>query len=159
MVRELVTRVLSTDRVLVLTLSLSAAAGWVSYAVSSQSSSKLEGQLRRELASQQDAQTKLLSEQSKTRVSLSEMAQLRVDLAAARTEIARLSPLVGQTKESLNAIATSDTVANTGSIAGKGMASMIFRESAGSPRTCRPRNRPGQPGVLRQKGRSIYGGA
>ena len=36
MVRELVTRVLSTHRVLlVLTLSLSAAAGWVSYAVSS----------------------------------------------------------------------------------------------------------------------------
>lgn len=130
MVRELVTRVLSTHRVLVLTLSLSAAAGWVSYAVSSQSSSKLEGQLRRELASQQDAQTKLLSEQSKTRVSLSEMAQLRADLAAARTEIARLSPLVGQTKVSLNAIATSDTVANTGSIAGKAVKTLTTKAAS-----------------------------
>jgi hypothetical protein len=74
MFRECATRLLSVNRILVLTLSLSAAAGWVSFAVSNQSSTKLEDQLRRELASLQDTQAKLLSERAKTRASLSEMA-------------------------------------------------------------------------------------
>ena len=130
MFRELVTRVLSIHRVLVLTLSLSAAAGWVSFAVSSQSSAKLEGQLQREVASLQDAQAKLLSEQAKTRASLSEMGQLRADLAAARTGLARLSqpmdqakpalpPVRPDAKDSLRTSEISDTGSQTGSIAAK----------------------------------------
>jgi hypothetical protein len=145
MLREFVTRVLSIHRVLVLTLSLSATAGWVAYSVSSQSSTKLESQLRRELTSLQDAQTKLLSERSKTRVSLSEMAQLRADLAAARTEIARLSPLVGQAKESPNTIATGDTVTNTGPTVGKATKPLPVKAASGDRPS--PSNSTGQTGV------------
>jgi hypothetical protein len=136
---------LSIHRVLVLTLGLSAAAGWVSYAISSQSSSKLESQLRRELASLQDTQAKLLSEQSKTHSSLSEIAQLRTDLAEARIEIARLSPSIGQAKESLNTIATSDTVTNTGSIVRK--ATKPHAVKTASEDKPSPLNSNGQTGV------------
>jgi hypothetical protein len=145
MVRELITRLLSIHRVLVLTLGLSAAAGWVSYAVSRQSSAGLEGQLRRELASLQDTQTKLLSEQLKTRVSLSEMAQLRADLAAARIEIARLSSPIGQAKESPNTIATSDNVSNTGSIVRKATKPLPVKAVSGDKPS--PSNSNGQPEV------------
>jgi hypothetical protein len=158
MFRELVTRVLSIHRVLVLTLSLSAAAGWVSFAVSSQSSSKLKGHLRGEVASLQDAQAKLLSERAKTRASLSEMGQLRADLAAARTELARLSQPVAQVKselppvradakDSLRTSKISDTVSQTGSIAAKiGKSPPVKAASGEKPQ---PQDRNGQVAAVK----------
>jgi hypothetical protein len=101
MFRERATRLFNAHRILVLTLSLSAAAGWASFAVSSQSSAEVQDQLRREVTNLQDAQARLLSEQSKARASLSEMGQMRADLAAARTEIARQSQPMGQPKPEL----------------------------------------------------------
>jgi hypothetical protein len=158
MFRELVTRVLSIHRVLVLTLSLSAAAGWVSFAVSSQSSAKLEGQLQREVASLQDAQAKLLSERAKTRASLSEMGQLRADLAAARTDLARLSqpmdqakpalpPVRPDAKDSLRTSEISDTGSQTGSIAAKtGKSPPVKAASGDKPQ---PQDRNGQVAAVK----------
>lgn len=156
MFRERVTRLLSVHRILVLTLGLSAAAGWVSFAVSNQSSIKLEGQLRRELAGLQDAQAKLLSERAKTRASLSEMAQLRTDLAAARSEVARLSQLVGQAKpepppvrpearESSRTSTATDAVSKTGSIVTKASKPLPVKAASGDKPS--PQDRDGQPAV------------
>ncbi|MBD2750125.1 hypothetical protein IC232_26010 [Microvirga sp. BT688] len=153
MFRERVTRLLSAHRIVVLTLSLSTAAGWVSLAVSKQSSTKLEGQLRRELAGLQDAQAKLLSERAKTRASLSEMAQLRTDLAAARSEVARLSGLVVQAKpepppvrlEASENPRTSDNASKTGSITTKTSKPLPVKAASGDKPS--PQDRDGQPAV------------
>src|SRR5829696_1155041 len=96
MFHERAIRILTARWVLVGALSLSAAAGWGLFAVSSQSATEIERQLRGELGSLQESQAKLLSEQSKMRAAVSEMAQVRTDLATARTEITRLSQLVAQ---------------------------------------------------------------
>lgn len=101
MFREHAIRILTARWVLVGALSLSASAGWGSFAVSSHSAREMERQLRGELGSLQEAQGKLLAERSKMRAALSEMAQLRTDLTATRTEVARLSQLVGQAKPEL----------------------------------------------------------
>ena len=153
MFRECVTRLLSVHRILVLTLSLSAAAGWVSFAVSNQSSTKLEGELRRELAGLQDVQAKLLSERAKTGASLSEMAQLRTDLAAARSEVARLSGLVGQAKpepppvrpEASESPRTSDNPSKTGSITTKTSKPLPVKAASGDKPLSQERD--GQPAV------------
>jgi hypothetical protein len=176
MFRERATRLLSVHRILVLTLSLSAAAGWVSFAVSNQSSTKLEDQLRRELASLQDGQAKLLSERAKTRASLTEMAQLRADLAAARIDIARLSQPIGlpklelppvrpEARESSRASKTSDNASKTGSIATK--TSKPLPAKAVSEGKLLPRDHNGQattikvatPGDPKATGRSQQGAA
>jgi hypothetical protein len=101
MFREHAIRILTARWVLVGALSLSVAAGWGSFSVSSHSAREMERQLRGELVSLQEAQGKLHSERSKMRAALSEMAQLRTDLTATRTEVARLSQLVGQAKPEL----------------------------------------------------------
>jgi hypothetical protein len=151
MFRDLSTRILNVHCVLVLSLSLSAAAGWASFAVSSQSATKLEGQLRREVASLQDTQAKLLSERAKTRASLSEMGQLRADLAAARTDLARLSqpmdqakpalpPVRPDAKDSLRTSEISDTGSQTGSIAAKTGKSPPVKAAAGDKPQRQDRN-------------------
>ncbi|MBM1170068.1 hypothetical protein [Microvirga arabica] len=130
MFREHAMRILTGRWVLVGALSLSAAAGWGSFAISNHSATAMERQLRDELGSLQEAQGKLLSERSKMRAALAEMAQLRTDLTATRTEVARLSQLVGQaqpgpppvrpeTRESARTNAAIDTVSRTGSIVTK----------------------------------------
>ena len=158
MFRDLSTRILNVHCVLVLSLSQSAAAGWASFAVSSQSATKLEGQLRREVASLQDTQAKLLSERAKTRASLSEMGQLRADLAAARTGLARLSqpmdqakpalpPVRPDAKDSLRTSEISDTVSKTGSIAAKtGKSPPVKAASGDKPQ---PQDRNGQVAAVK----------
>jgi hypothetical protein len=176
MFRERATRLLNVHRILVLTLSLSAAAGWAAFAVSKQSSTKLEGQLRSELVSLQDAQDKLLSEWAKARASLSEMAQLRADLAAARIDIARLSQPIGLPKselppvrpeasESSRASKTSDNASKTGSIATKTSKPLPAKAVSGAKPS--PRDHNGQattikvatPGDPKATGRSQQGAA
>jgi len=61
----------------------------------------MERQLRHELANLQGAQIQLLSEHTRAKASLSEMAQLRADLATARAEMARLSQPVDQAQAEL----------------------------------------------------------
>jgi hypothetical protein len=138
-------RLLTARRVLVVALSLSAAAGWGSFAVSSQSATEMERQLRGELGSLQEAQGKLLAEQSKMQAALSEMAQVRTDLAAARAEVARLSQLVGQvqpelpqlppvrpgTRESSRTSATIDAVSRAGSIVTKASKQLAVKTASG----------------------------
>ena len=107
MFRELAPKLFNAKHGLVRCLSLTAAAGWGSFAVSSQSSTEMERQLRRQETSLQDTQTQLLSERTRTQASLSETAQLRADLAAARREVNRLSQSRDQARAEL-APATSD---------------------------------------------------
>ncbi|EIM31192.1 hypothetical protein [Microvirga lotononidis] len=91
MFQESAPRLLNAHRGLILALSLSAAAGWTSFAIVGHTSAAVEHQFRDQVTSLQATQTQLVAEQTKARVSLSEMAQLRADLAAARREINQLS--------------------------------------------------------------------
>jgi hypothetical protein len=91
MFQESAPRLLNVHRSLILVLSLSAAAGWSSFAIVKHTSAAVAHLLRDQVASLQATQTQLVAEQTKTRVSLSELAQLRGDLATARREINRLS--------------------------------------------------------------------
>ena len=91
MFQESASRLSNVHRGLILALSLSAAAGWSSFAISRHSSAEVEHQLRDQAARLQTIQTQLLAEQTKAQASLSEMAQLRGELANARREISRLS--------------------------------------------------------------------
>src|SRR5215213_7299471 len=84
-------RLLNVHRSLTLALSLSAAAGWGSFAIVRHTSAAVEHQLRDQVTSLQATQTQLVAEQTTTQVSLSEIAQLRGELATARREINRLS--------------------------------------------------------------------
>jgi hypothetical protein len=166
MFRELATRILNVHRILVLSLSLSAASGWVSFAASSQSAIKLEGQLQREVASLQDAQAKLLSEQARTRASLSEMGQLRADLAAARTDLARVSqpmdrakpvlpPVRPGAKDSLRTSGISDAVSKTESIAVKSGKSPPVKAASGDKP--QPQSRNGQVAAVKTTTPSGHG--
>ena len=148
MFREHAIRILTGRWVLVGALSLSAAAGWGSFAVSSHSAREMQRQLRGELGSLQEAQGKLLAERSKMRAALSEMAQLRTDLTATRTEIARLSQLAGQAKPELPPVRpetgegartnpASDAVSKTGSI--------VTKASKPLPVKATPGNKPSPP--------------
>jgi hypothetical protein len=152
MFRERATRLFDVHRILVLTLSLSAAAGWVSFAVSSQSSAEMQDQLRLKVTNLQDAQARLLSEQSKTRASLSEMGRMRADLAAARTEIARLSQAIAQPKpelpplrpESRESVRTSpaiDAASKTGSIVTKASKPLLVKAILGDRPSPQDRDR------------------
>jgi hypothetical protein len=76
---------------LIVGLSLLAAAGWGSFAVSRHSSAEMDRQLRDQVASLQESRAQLVAEGTKAQTSITEMAQLRAELAAARSEINRLS--------------------------------------------------------------------
>jgi hypothetical protein len=91
MFQDFVPRLSNVHRSLLVALSLSAAAGWASYAIVRHTSAAVEHRLRDQVTSLQAAQTQLVAEQTKIQVSLSEMAQLRGELATARREINRLS--------------------------------------------------------------------
>ena len=101
MFRELAPKLFNAKHGLVLCLSLTAAAGWGSFAVSRQSSTEMERQLRRQETSLQDTQTQLLSERTRTQASRSEMAQLRADLAAIQSKVNRLSQSRDQARAEL----------------------------------------------------------
>jgi hypothetical protein len=91
MFQDFVPRLSNVHRSLLVALSLSAAAGWASYAIVRHTSAAVEHRLRDQVTSLQAAQTQLVAEQTKIQVSLSEMAQLRGEFATARREINRPS--------------------------------------------------------------------
>jgi hypothetical protein len=91
MFQDFVPRLSNVHRSLLVALSLSAAAGWASYAIVRHPSAAVEHRLRDQVTSLQAAQTQLVAEQTKIQVSPSEMAQLRGELATARREINRPS--------------------------------------------------------------------
>jgi len=153
MFRELAPKLFNAKHGLVLCLSLTAAAGWASFAVSSQSSTEMERQLRRQETSLQVTQTQLLSERTRTRASLAEMAQLRADLAAIQTKVNRLSQSRDQARAEL-APATSDRkgrsiqvneaeddVSGTGSIGAKAMRPSQVKAASLDPLPPQPRNK------------------
>ena len=124
-------RLSNVSRAVILGLSLSAATGWCTFAVSKQSSAEVERQLRDRVASLQEDGAQLLAERTKTQVSLSEVAQLRTELVAARGEIHRLSQSRDQVQTELPPVridvkrtasrssAVSDDVSATGSVGKK----------------------------------------
>jgi hypothetical protein len=82
---------------LILALSLSAAAGWVSFAISRHSFAEMEHQLRNQVEGLQASRSQLLAETTKAQVSLSGVAQLRGELETAQREINRLTQSRDQT--------------------------------------------------------------
>jgi hypothetical protein len=153
MFQEHAIRILTSRWVLVGALSLSAAAGWGSFAVSSHSMGEMERELRGELGSLQEAQGKLLSERSKMRAALAELAQLRTDLTAARTEVSRLSQLVDQAKPELPPVRREtgasgrtnpaiDAVAKTGSILTKASKPLPVKATTGDKPSPQDRDSP-----------------
>jgi hypothetical protein len=133
----------NVHRALILGLSLSAAAGWGSFVVSKYSSAGVQHQLRSQLAGLQEAQTQLLSERTRAQTSLSEMAQLRIDLTSARKEIARLSQPRDQSQAELHPVRPAakgqglqsngpgDDVSKTGAIGTKAIAPPPIRTVSG----------------------------
>jgi hypothetical protein len=116
----------------------------------------MERQLRTELGSLQDAQGKLLSERSKMRAALSEMAQVRMDLTAARAEVARLSQLASQAKPELPPVRPEtgegartspaiDAVSKTGSLVTKASKPLPVKAASGDKPS--PQDRDGQAAV------------
>ena len=97
MFQESAPRLSNVHRGLIMALSLSAAAGWASFALSRHSSAEMEHQLRNQVAGLQATGSQLLAERTKTQVSLSEMVKLRGELAMARSEVNRLSQARDQT--------------------------------------------------------------
>ncbi|MPR11210.1 hypothetical protein [Microvirga tunisiensis] len=91
MFRESASRLSNVHRGLIVALSLSAAAGWASFALSRHASVEMDRQLRNQVAGVQATQSQLLAERTKTQASLSEIPQLRRELATARSEVNRLS--------------------------------------------------------------------
>jgi hypothetical protein len=91
MFQDFVPRLSNVHRSLIVALSLSAAAGWGSYAIVRHTAAAVEHQLRDQVTSLQAAQTQLVAEQTKIQIALSEVAQHRGELATARREINRLS--------------------------------------------------------------------
>jgi hypothetical protein len=116
----------------------------------------MERELRGELESLQEAQGKLLSERSKMRAALSEMAQLRTDRTAARAEVARLSQLVGQAKPELSLVKPEtressrtspaiDAVSKTGSLVSKASKPLPVKATSGDKPS--PQDRDNQAAV------------
>jgi hypothetical protein len=153
MFREFAPQLFNAKRGLVLCLSLTAAAGWGSFAVSSQSSTEMEHQLHRQVTSLQDTQTQLLSERTRTQASLSETAQLRAELAVARREVNRLSqsrdqarselPPAGSDRKgrSIQINEAEDDVSGTGSIGPKAMRPRQGKAAPSEPLPPQPRNK------------------
>ena len=160
MFRELAPKLFNAKHGLVRCLSLTAAAGWGSFAVSSQSSTEMERQLRRQETSLQDTQTQLLSERTRTQASRSEMAQLRADLVAARTEVVRLSqpfnqaqpelpPVRPEAKGNLRSSESSDDGSKTGSIGAKTTKPQPIKAALGQKPLLQ--DRKGQPAAVKIK--------
>ena len=153
MFRELAPKLFNAKHGLVLCLSLTAAAGWASFAVSSQSSTEMERQLRRQETSLQDTQTQLLSERTRTQASRSEMAQLRADLAAIQSKVNRLSQSRDQARaelapaksdrkgRSIQVNEAEDDVSATGSIGAKAMRPLQGKAASSDPLPPQPRNK------------------
>src|ERR671913_2304081 len=153
MFREFAPRLFTAKHGLVLCLSLTAPAGWASFAVSSQSSTEMERQLRRQETSLQDTQTQLLSERTRTQASRSEMAQLRADLAAARREVNGLSQSRDQARAELppsrpdekgrsgRTNEAGDVVSGTGSIGPKTTRPPQVKPASSEPLPPQPRNK------------------
>ena len=80
MSHESVPRLSNAHRSLILGLSLSAAAGWGSFALSKHASVAMERQFRDQITSLQPIRSQLLTEQTKAQALLSQMAQLRGEL-------------------------------------------------------------------------------
>lgn len=97
MFQKFALRLSNGHRGLILALSLSAAAGWVSFAISRHSLAEMEHQLRNQVEGLQAARSHLLAETMKAQVSLSGVAQLRGELETAQREINRLSQSRDQT--------------------------------------------------------------
>jgi len=127
-----------------------------SFAVSSHSANEMERQLRGELGSLKEAQGKLLAERSKMQTAFSEMAQLRTDPTATRTEVARLSQLVSQAKPELPPVRPEtregartnqaiDAVSKTGSIVTKASKPLPVKVAPGDKPS--PQDRDGQAAV------------
>lgn len=72
-------------------LGLGAAAGWGVLAVSGQSATETERQLREQIATLQDSQRQLLLERNQAQVAVTELVGLRNQLSSAKDEIARLA--------------------------------------------------------------------
>jgi hypothetical protein len=131
MFQESAPRLSNVHRGLIMALSLSAAAGWASFALSRHSSAEMEHQLRNQVAGLQATGSQLLAERTKTQVSLSEMVKLRGELAMARSEVNRLSQARDQTLADLSPLRpnakgsslrpnnANDDVSRTGSIGEK----------------------------------------
>jgi hypothetical protein len=164
MFRDFAPQLLNAKHGLVVCLSLTAAAGWGSFAVSSQSSTEMERQLRLQVTSLQETQTQLLSERTRTQAALSEMAQLRTDLAAARTEIARLSrpinpaqpelpPVRPEAKGNLRSSETSDEGLRTGSIGAKTTKPQPIKAASGEKPLLQ--DRQDQPAAVKIKAQDV----
>lgn len=159
MFQESALRLLNVHCSLLLALSLSAAAGWGSFALARHTSTEMEHQLRDQAASLQTSQTQLAAERTKTQASLSEMAQLRAELVAARSEMNQLSQSREQVPVEFSPVRpngksanirsddTNDDVSRTGAIGGEdrpgpeGQSSLS--ETASQSADCISRDRTG----------------
>ncbi|WP_114947578.1 hypothetical protein [Microvirga calopogonii] len=148
-------RLLNVHRGLILALSLSAAAGWVSFAISRHSLAEMEHQLRKQVESMQAIRSQLLAETTKAQASLSGVAQLRGELETAQKEINRLSQSREQTVAdrprakpdtrgaNLRPNDVNDDVSTTGSIGEK--TNKAQKDKAGSVKL--PEKQPRNPQV------------
>jgi hypothetical protein len=152
MCQESAPRLSTVHRGLILALSLSAAAGWASYGLSRHSSAEMERRFRNQVASLQATRSQFLAESTKTQVSLSEMAQLRGELATARSEINQLSQARDQTLANLPPVRpdakganlrpndAKDDVSRTGSIGEKTNKAQKDKAVSAKPPEKQPRN-------------------
>lgn len=101
MSHESVPRLSNAHRSLILGLSLSAAAGWGSFALSKHASVAIGRQFRDQITSLQPIRSQLLTEQTKAQALLSQMAQLRGELATVRSEFNQLSQSRDQSRAGL----------------------------------------------------------
>jgi hypothetical protein len=152
MFQESASRLSNVHRGLIVALSLSAAAGWASFAIVRHTSAAVEHQLRDQVTSLQATQTQLVAEQTKTQVSLSDIPQLRRELATARSEINRLSQARDPTLADLPPVRpdakganlrsndAKDDVSRTGSIGVKTNKTQQDKAVSAKPPEKQPRN-------------------
>jgi len=79
------------QRAVTVILGVGAAAGWSMVAVSSQSATETERQLREQIATLHDNQKQLLLERDQSQVAVTEIEGLRRQLSSAQDEIARFA--------------------------------------------------------------------
>jgi hypothetical protein len=152
MFQESAPRLSNVHRGFILALSLSAAAGWASFALSKHSSAEMERQARNQVASLQASRSQPLGESAKIQVSLTEMARLRGELATARSDIKRLSQSGDQTLATLSPVRpdatganlrsndAKDDVSRTGSIGEKTNKAQKDKAVSAKPPEKQPRN-------------------
>ena len=91
-------RRLKAHRMLSLTVSFLALAGWGTFAYSAGSSARAQHQLREEVAQLKAAQDQLLAERTQQQEAWGDLSQLQAKLASAREEIAALAQRREQAK-------------------------------------------------------------